>query len=454
MHARSQALATIVLVSFFLSGCSERTAEELATASPTASTNSPTPSTTETVDAYLSYEQIREAQCALDSEAPAEWLEIQEVVKQQSNCFGPTRFVDAPESDYFPNSNYVSINLEQCKLSNINNYPRLGFSDTDISIDKRHPSPNTVFQVIPIYTNDATPTRTPKEDYGQYFNFLISWIKNTSDVASSAEIRVPDEYFYFDESLSSYPGIERHQKITPDGERFVDDVMGLVDKSIDFSGVDATIMIVPPETDNQLFGTNGWTGTKYVYDGNRILVNFMQTPIDLVNDEQDWQVNFTNPFTMIHELHHGGQDYGDHGENMGPYGLMTNSLTNLLVWEKWVSGFISDDQIACVSSTEKSVVAIAPTETKTNRVKGVVIPLSNTEVIVVESMRSNGYNYKLPGYATGAIVYRVDLTKTDHGEGVYLLTNPSLKVGQSIDVGGIIISVIDAGKFGDLVTIN
>ena len=402
----------------------------------------------------LTPNQIRIAQCATDNEAPAEWLDIQTVVKEQSNCFGPTRFVSAAEPTQFPLSEYTALPMEECKLPNINNYPMLGHASEGYFLERRHPSVDTVVQVIPIYTNDAFPTGTPSSDYGQYFAFLLNWIKNTSDVPVSAEVRVPQSYFYLDASLSDYPGIERHQVVTPQGREFVDEVMALVDRDLDFSDVDMTIMVVPPETDNQLLGTNGWSGNRLEYDGNKIWVNFIQTPIDLINDERDWQVNFTNPFTMLHEMHHGGKDYGDHGEHMTPYGLMTNSLTNLLVWEKWTSGFLADSQISCVSPSETSIVAIAPSEMKTSRVKGLVIPLSTTEVLVVQSSKAIGYDYKLPEYATGAVVYTIDLNQTAFEEGEYLLSSPSLKMGQSLEYENISITVLDSGDFGELIKIN
>lgn len=402
----------------------------------------------------LTPNEIRVAQCATDNETPAQWRVIEAVVRKQSNCFGPTRFVNFSEPNSFPDSDFTALPLEQCKLQNIHNYPMLGHASEGYYREKRHPSVDTVVQVVPIYTNDASPKGTPSSDYGQYFDFFMNWIKNTADVPVSAEVRVPESYFYFDAKLSDYPGIERHQKSTSEGRDFVDDVMALVDKDLNFSDVDMTIVIVPPETDNQLLGTNGWAGNKVDYDGNKIWVNFIQTPIDRLNDEGDWQVNFTNPFTMLHEMHHGGQDYGDHGKHMNPYGLMTNSLTNLLVWEKWTSGFIADSQISCVNPSETSMVAIAPSEMKTSRVKGLVIPLSTTEVLVVQSSKAIGYDYKLPDYATGAVVYRIDLSQTAYEEGEYLVSNPSLKVGQSLEYENILITVMDSGDFGEVIKIN
>lgn len=456
LSARGKAIAFLATM-LLLSGCATNPTAVVSSTPSTSIAQHETASTditeSSTVSAVMTNGEIKAALCAVDENAPKEWKLIQTVVKKQSNCFGPTRYVNASMSN-LPATDFRSIDISKCRVENVNNYPRLGFTSGEFYDKKKFPAPNKVLQIIPIYTNDANPSRTPLEDYGQYFSFLKNWVENTSDLGESIEIRIPNKYFYFDGYLSDYPGIERHQMYTDAGGKFVDDVMGSVDSLIDFSSVDATMMIVPPETDNQLLGTNGWSGTKSDYDGNKVMVNFIQTPIDLINNEQDWQVNFTNPFTMLHEMHHGGLDYGDHVDEMGPYGLMGAQLTNLLAWEKWVSGFISDSQVACVDPNSSNTIAIAASETDSGNRKMVVLPISRTNLIVIESQRAIGYNYKLPDYATGVVVYRIDLTKTNHGEGEYLLTDPSLKAGQSITVDGIIISVDVASNLYDIVSIN
>ena len=104
-----------------------------------------------------------------------------------------------------------------------------------------------------------------------------------------------------------------------------------------------------------------------------------------------------------------------------------------------------------------------------------VIPLSKTKAIVVESQRSTGYNFKVPTSLNGAIVYQVDQELINggggkFGQGVHLLlpknratvqrTNgflygdARLVQGDYVEIGGIRITNIESGAFGDVIKVE
>ena len=88
---------------------------------------------------------------------------------------------------------------------------------------------------------------------------------------------------------------------------------------------------------------------------------------------------------------------------------------DLSIWEKWVLGFVKDSQMQCRSGNGATTHWIAPSSVKTKESKAVVIPLSQTKAIVVESIRSAGLYYKHPEEIVGALVYDIDLERIDHG---------------------------------------
>jgi len=97
--------------------------------------------------------------------------------------------------------------------------------------------------------------------------------------------------------------------------------------------------------------------------------------------------------------------------------------------------------------------------------KAVMIPLSKHEVLIVESRRRQGLDPNLPASAEGAVVYRVD-TRVGPPANALKIVSPgsrvsgdirnqqALKLGESVSYGGWTIEVVDAGRFGDVVSLS
>lgn len=143
---------------------------------------------------------------------------------------------------------------------------------------------------------------------------------------------------------------------------------------------------------------------------------------------------------------------------------MSTYAMDLMGWEKYVAGFFSDKQVICVNPNTTSTSWVVPSSYKGNYEKLVVIPINENRVIVVESMRSTGYNYKLQPHSQGALVYIIDTSKTGYHPGEYVVvpkgrTDPNymdapLKQGESLEVEGFKISVIEAGIFGEVIRVE
>jgi hypothetical protein len=152
------------------------------------------------------------------------------------------------------------------------------------------------------------------------------------------------------------------------------------------------------------------------------------------------------------------------------WGNMSGMQGELLTWDKWTIGFIADTQVRCAPSDSSTTHWLRPSSSKGSFEKLLVIPLSATQGIAVESRRSTGYNYKYPKASEGALVYTIDTTETRHGYGMYVkppaqrATNrqgngfsrgdAALKKGESVTVSGVKISVINSGSFGDVVKVE
>jgi hypothetical protein len=336
----------------------------------------------------------------------------------------------------------------------------LGFSSQQSNLT---PYSKAKFQVVPIETTDYKSSSTPKKDYGHYFELLESWVKNNSDNGSSFEVRIPDKYITFNKSLKDYKNIDTHNKPTPEGQQFHKDLIAAADPFIDFSGNDLIIVVVPPQVNQNLLGTNPW-GTQVTTQEGSFWRFLTITPFDFTNG---WGPNsgFIGPQLLLHEMHHSYFDFGDHGDGMGGWGLMSlPSVTDLLGWDKYLAGYYSDQQIRCLPSA-KSISLLTPNVAKSQNEKLAVIPINSYKIIVIESVRVGGFNYKLPKSSEGVLVYEINIDETDYHKGVYLISTARglstdnklgapLRLNETVIASGYKISVIQTGNFGDIVEVQ
>jgi hypothetical protein len=111
---------------------------------------------------------------------------------------------------------------------------------------------------------------------------------------------------------------------------------------------------------------------------------------------------------------------------------------------------------------------IAPSSVKSQEKKLIVIPLSQSKGIVVESVRPAGLYYKIPKISEGVLVYEVDLNIVGHGLGLklvlptnrnpdqppFFLSQATLREGESVLSNGYKISIVESGSFGDVIKVE
>jgi hypothetical protein len=95
-----------------------------------------------------------------------------------------------------------------------------------------------------------------------------------------------------------------------------------------------------------------------------------------------------------------------------------------------------------------------PVESASKQVKGVVIPLSSTEAIIVESRRAIGFDTALSSKndLIGAVVYTLDSKIPYRRTPVKVVQ--VLKANSSVNVSGYKVSVVESGDFGDVVKVE
>jgi M6 family metalloprotease-like protein len=426
--------------------------------------------------------------CDVDTFIDPVWKPVQEYLRAGHYCEAPFTFVPATLTSASPASAISAadtlLNLNDCKLINQrNNGNYLGFpqpNDIYSFNARRHPGPNTRFQIIAVETKDsAKADKSPNEEYGQYFDYLKKTLEYLSDGPSNVTFSVPTKYTKLDVNLADY-GVGQHGQPTAVGRQFFDAAVKAVDPEVDFTKVDMSLLIIPAKSKPGLLGIQPWaSGTSAEGEVRHIL---SISPLSSLNETNTIEYTALQPLNLLHEMYHAGlgldDHYGDEQWKLGPglgmanWGLMSTIKSDLITWEKWLVGFTLDSQVRCASPTIDSTHWLVPSGVKSTKAKLLVIPVSATKAVLVESIRAVGVNFKLPERSRGALVYTVDTAEIRHGYGMSVVfptshhylggeasdpmvgSNAPLKSGESVDVLGVRIKVLESGEFGDVISVS
>ena len=450
--------------------------------------------TTAVVETTNPGKQVFAGPCDYELDVDPYWSSLRGFYQNQNWCLGPLKTVpifltkEAPKTSETRLSDLLQTSMcqirEQDSVGNGRAFPSLRNQSNRAS--SLHPGPKTVFQIIPIYSEDAPLSgKTPREDYKGYIDFIESYIKYASDGESSVEFRVPNEYIYFPKKLGDFD--MRHENNWNNAVHLTlgKEILNTVDSKINFLGVNLSIIVTPAGTPHDVIeqaNLDRFGEYQVILDGQPINLMSIATPATFSSAPERHQ-NFTSPMWWFHELHHVGLGLADHngdnfyqngrGENtnspgMGNWGLMSMSKTELTTWEKWIIGYISDAQVRCVTASTPTTHWITPSSHKSNKTKLLVVYLSESKVLVVESIRAGGLNYKLGKESEGALVYLVDTSEPGQEYGLkvlrskdtpintqpFVLSDATLKVDEKIEFEGVEIKVIESGDFGDVVVVS
>ena len=449
----------------------------------------PTPSPTPTQTANAQNLRFTDL-CEFDPFVPSEWNSYQDFALKPINfgCARPYRFkmvkdsIEKPKSVLTSNSDLNPISM--CKLTHgQRDGGQIAFStaiNPQVVLNKR-----ANIQVIPIEFIDFPSSGSVLSENGKYFDYLKNGFYNLSDGQVKIDFRIPTNYFKINKKIASYDTGKRYDRgggvwnwAYMDMNAMFKDIVDTVDPQIDFSNLDLVFFVVPPSTNNDYISH----GFPAPYPQLRTAEGFIpywyfSPPMSEV-DKKSWYG--VEPFLHLHEIMHGWNKLDDHygdGEfgrkdgdsGTGMWGIMSGMLTDFLFWDKWISFMVSDEQVRCANPASTSTHWLHPSSNFGITEKLLVIPIDSKKVLVVESMRAAGFNLKLPLKSEGALVYLVDISKTEHGRGInvlkpdgrsstlnsnFVLGNAAMKVGESITTNGIKVSVIESGTFGDIIKVE
>jgi hypothetical protein len=136
-------------------------------------------------------------------------------------------------------------------------------------------------------------------------------------------------------------------------------------------------------------------------------------------------------------------------------------------WNRYLLGWLTDSQINCLNAADINSTGVTqlinPIERVNDLTKAVVVRLSSTKVLVIESRRNEGFD-TLKSAQEGTLVYTVDMTiqsiqggwkvQRRPGSTDLSLRDAALRLGDVITVEGLRIEIVARDQNGDTVKIS
>jgi M6 family metalloprotease-like protein len=251
---------------------------------------------------------------------------------------------------------------------------------------------------------------------------------------------------------------------------YIAEALAMADPDVDFSNSDAFVILANPDSTG--IGNSGPAfssvfGRGFTLDG-KYIANGVTSSHDLNSWKSIWLNHETTHTMGLVDVYAatpgGGSDYWDWHRYTGQFSLMgwssfDGNAPGLFAYERWYLGWLDDAQINC-SATDTTQL-ITPVESS-GGVKALMIPLSQTKEIVIESRRPIGLDKNLK--KSGAVIYLVDSTKQS-GMGPVQIYPIDLKsdptyvnaprtVGESVTLEGYTITVTASDSSGDTVSVK
>ena len=358
----------------------------------------------------------------------------------------------------------------QCKVAEDNDGSADKSFGFPLPVARPRTSDNFKILVVPVQFTDHKTSNRPADDMADVVSALSNFYKRAASVPVNLSWTIPETYYQMGETIDSFNldvAFNNPQGFWGVYRPYVEAALALADDKYDFSTFDAVIIEEPRSVTDEEHGSFipvvPENGTKASSDDglmNAVLV----TGNDQSRDIANW----------IHEFGHllGLPDRNWNVSSDPGFGIMFGwyGAPEMAAWSRWQLGILQDKQVDCKTDTSTSTHLIRPVAWSGEYQKAVVIPVSENEVIVIESRRRQGYDALLGKESEGAYVYRIDTSakmyqpdtkkivdvvapsRVKRGSGWAM--DASLKLGETVTSDGWIITVKETGAFGDVIEVK
>ena len=312
-----------------------------------------------------------------------------------------------------------------------------------------------IFALIPIDFADLRGDANVNTRVSDQMRLVTDWYDMVSEGKVKIEWRIHNEWVRVPGDSNSY-AMSRSRS---DDNTLANAAFTAADPAFDFSGVRAVAFVLPAGQTFMAEGVQGFKHSQFGSTGGYLtaegrIYNYMLAGAYFDRQYKNYWSYWAHEAGHMFPL----PDLYDNNTQWwigkqteipgGPYSgfdIMASQdgpSRTLSTWLRFVMGWLDESQVFCkpVNSVTETQITLVPIDDRKTGIKSILIPVSDSKLIVVESRRANS-KYDCIGTGTassswrarnGVIVYTADLT-LGHGEGFQALVAPTGRGLQRLD---------------------
>lgn len=390
----------------------------------------------------------------------------------------------AVANDVYINPSDSSDNVELCKIKEVNlNGPRNGNAGpggASIKLASGFPSvtPSTKnmgtvkWAVIPIDFPDLKGEANFNSRIDSQMAMLSDWYNTVSEGKFKVEWVVAKNWITLAGTTNNYEiGLSANLGNSTNGQKLFKDAMKAADPTFNFTGIQTVNFLLPKSQKFITETSQGFPWDSAVIDlvtNEGSISSYSIAGVFMDQPNKDYWGYWAHEFGHAISLPHIGASRGP-GPLIGGYDLMAyqdGPTRDLTGWLRFVAQWLPDEKVYCkefqrVNNTE---VTLVPINSSQPGFKMVVVPLSDTKAVIIESRRESKFNCKITPIQNGVLAYVYD-ANLSHGEDFLIPISPDgrqavstpcptpqmkdslLRTGDKVIFDGLVIENISHGNF-------
>lgn len=390
----------------------------------------------------------------------------------------------AVANDVYINPSDSSDNVELCKIKEVNlNGPRNGNAGpggASIKLASGFPSvtPSTKnmgtvkWAVIPIDFPDLKGEANFNPRIDSQMAMLSDWYNTVSEGKFKVEWVVAKNWITLAGTTNNYEiGLSANLGNSTNGQKLFKDAMKAADPTFNFTGIQTVNFLLPKGQKFITETSQGFPWDSAVIDlvtNEGSISSYSIAGVFMDQPNKDYWGYWAHEFGHAISLPHIGASRGP-GPLIGGYDLMAyqdGPTRDLTGWLRFVAQWLPDEKVYCkefqrVNNTE---VTLVPINSSQPGFKMVVVPLSDTKAVIIESRRESKFNCKITPIQNGVLAYVYD-ANLSHGEDFLIPISPDgrqavstpcptpqmidslLRTGDKVIFDGLVIENISHGNF-------
>ena len=340
--------------------------------------------------------------------------------------------------------NFSNADSNLCKIENNKLWTKLDHGLGFPRPENRLPNKGTLnFKVLFAKSSGSTVAneKSAEDLYKKLQPEIVSSFYNQVSNGSVSNIQFEPYYSWIEfdklESLQDARGTDQ-SRVESEWRTFVSKTLETADSQIDFTKSDGVIIILDP---NSSYLSQSYALTdEHTVDGKKI------SSVAILGRSYV-RVGLRSPYLVSHELGHlfGLPDlysFQDSTDTVDYFSIMNKAAVGgigYFGWEKYILGWLDDPQMICHKAGE--VVGNLIPLTKKNGLKMIAVPISSSEVLVVENRTKEGIDKMIS--SAGIIAYVVDSSIESGKNPIKVLNNKKpIKIGSSFVYDNVKIEVL------------